>query len=154
VLDHKDLDERLKLCKVSPEFPRWWEPGKHDKALMQGVAKHGFGRTEYNVLMDHNSVFKEIVEKNATHRNKPYETRRDELRHGDSEFKHESTRGENEKDILSFKPDIEDSDSRHSSDSPHPPSYHALSEDYTQILSSWPKDRAIVNHLEKVCLCV
>ena len=39
VLKHEKLEERLLLCQKSYDFPRWWQNGKHDKALLEGVAK-------------------------------------------------------------------------------------------------------------------
>ena len=33
------LERRLELCQFSTEMPEWWEPGKHDKDLLIGVAK-------------------------------------------------------------------------------------------------------------------
>lgn len=39
ILPHPLLDERLKLCQVSADVPDWWNPGKHDKDLLIGVAK-------------------------------------------------------------------------------------------------------------------
>ena len=39
VLLHKDLDDRLRLCKVTRDMPEWWISGKHDKDLIIGAAK-------------------------------------------------------------------------------------------------------------------
>ena len=33
------LERRMELCLSSTEMPEWWEPGKHDKDLLIGVAK-------------------------------------------------------------------------------------------------------------------
>ena len=39
VLLHDDLDDRLRLCKVTRDMPEWWISGKHDKDLLIGAAK-------------------------------------------------------------------------------------------------------------------
>ena len=40
VLQHEKLDEHLALAQSSPDFPDWWECGKHDKDLLLGVSKY------------------------------------------------------------------------------------------------------------------
>ncbi|XP_032220278.1 chromodomain-helicase-DNA-binding protein 8 isoform X2 [Nematostella vectensis] len=65
VLQHKDLDERLKLCQPSSDFPDWWICGVHDKDLLRGVSKHGLVRTDYHVLNDPELCFAEILTKLA-----------------------------------------------------------------------------------------
>ncbi|XP_053322550.1 chromodomain-helicase-DNA-binding protein 7 [Spea bombifrons] len=52
VLNHPQLNERLKLCQPSLDLPEWWESGKHDKDLLIGAAKHGVSRTDYHILND------------------------------------------------------------------------------------------------------
>lgn len=39
ILQHPDLEERLKLCQSSSDLPGWWIPGKHDKELLFAAAK-------------------------------------------------------------------------------------------------------------------
>lgn len=38
-LSHEKLDERMLLCEPASDLPDWWIPGKHDKDLIQGVAR-------------------------------------------------------------------------------------------------------------------
>lgn len=59
VLHHPLLEERLKLCCPSPYLPVWWECGKHDHALLTGVAKHGLSRTDFYILNDSHLSFLE-----------------------------------------------------------------------------------------------
>ncbi|XP_025832998.1 chromodomain-helicase-DNA-binding protein 7 isoform X3 [Agrilus planipennis] len=63
VVTHPKLDERLKVCQTSADMPEWWVPGKHDKDLLLGVAKHGLGRTDYYILNDPELSFQEILRK-------------------------------------------------------------------------------------------
>ena len=37
VLWHDQLDEHLKLCRMSNDMPDWWKPGEHDKELLIGA---------------------------------------------------------------------------------------------------------------------
>ncbi|CAH8676514.1 choline dehydrogenase 6 [Schistosoma haematobium] len=62
ILQHPDLEERLKLCQSSSDLPGWWIPGKHDKELLFAAAKHGLARTDLNILQDSNSSFARIVQ--------------------------------------------------------------------------------------------
>lgn len=48
----QSLEEKLKLCKRTPDFPSWWEIGRHDLELMKGIAKHGLNRSEEAVVQD------------------------------------------------------------------------------------------------------
>ena len=70
------------------------------------------------------------------------------------ESPHQLVNGEHEKEatidtlkstaeLLARKPELEDSDSRHSADGRFPMSYPSISDDYTHLLSSWPKVRFI-----------
>ncbi|KAM4688567.1 chromodomain-helicase-DNA-binding protein 7 [Discoglossus pictus] len=52
VLNHPQLNERLKLCQPSLDLPEWWESGKHDRDLLVGAARHGVSRTDYHILND------------------------------------------------------------------------------------------------------
>ena len=60
VLNHPELDERLKLAQLTPELPSWWRCEKHDKDLLIGVSKHGITRTDFNILEDPELSFYEI----------------------------------------------------------------------------------------------
>ena len=60
VLNHPQLDERLKLAQITPELPSWWRCEKHDKDLLIGVAKHGLTRTDLNILEDPELSFYEL----------------------------------------------------------------------------------------------
>ncbi|PSN41757.1 hypothetical protein C0J52_08864 [Blattella germanica] len=63
VLTHPLLDERLKVCQSSLDLPEWWQPGKHDKDLLIGAAKHGLGRTDFFILNDPELSFVDILRK-------------------------------------------------------------------------------------------
>ncbi|CAB3373521.1 Hypothetical predicted protein [Cloeon dipterum] len=60
-----NLEERLKLCQPSPDLPEWWLPGKHDKELLLGAAKHGLGRTEAYILNDADFSFRDVMRQYA-----------------------------------------------------------------------------------------
>ncbi|KAG8442016.1 hypothetical protein GDO86_010983 [Hymenochirus boettgeri] len=59
VLNHPQLNERLKSCQPSIDLPEWWECGKHDRDLLVGAAKHGVSRTDYHILNDPDLSFLE-----------------------------------------------------------------------------------------------
>lgn len=63
ILSHPHLEERLSLCQRSGDTPDWWQPGKHDKELLLGAAKHGLGRTESNILHDPDLSFHKMLNK-------------------------------------------------------------------------------------------
>ncbi len=63
VLSHDKLDERLLLCEPASDLPEWWIPGKHDKDLLQGVARHGMARMDYYILNDPELSFKDILQR-------------------------------------------------------------------------------------------
>ncbi|XP_024124936.1 chromodomain-helicase-DNA-binding protein 6 isoform X4 [Oryzias melastigma] len=52
VLRHPLLSARLQLCRPSLYLPVWWEPGKHDRDLLMGAARHGLNRTDFYILND------------------------------------------------------------------------------------------------------
>ncbi|XP_031342134.1 chromodomain-helicase-DNA-binding protein 7 isoform X2 [Photinus pyralis] len=66
IVTHPKLDDRLKVCATSADMPEWWLPGKHDKDLLLGVAKHGLGRTDYYILNDPELSFQEILRKKVS----------------------------------------------------------------------------------------
>lgn len=63
ILSHPHLEERLSLCQPSGDTPDWWIPGKHDKELLLGAAKHGLGRTDITILNDPDFSFHKVVGK-------------------------------------------------------------------------------------------
>ncbi|XP_077348882.1 chromodomain-helicase-DNA-binding protein 7 isoform X2 [Lithobates pipiens] len=76
VLNHPQLNERLKLCQPSLDLPEWWECGKHDRDLLVGAAKHGVSRTDYHILNDPDLSFLEAhrnfaQNRGSTHPNMP-----------------------------------------------------------------------------------
>lgn len=64
ILSHPHLEERLSLCQPSGDTPDWWQPGKHDKELLLGAAKHGLGRTDITILNDPDFSFHKLLNKN------------------------------------------------------------------------------------------
>ncbi|RCH91729.1 choline dehydrogenase 7, partial [Rhizopus stolonifer] len=44
VLTHPELDLILTKARKTSGLPSWWEVPKHDKALLEGICKHGVGR--------------------------------------------------------------------------------------------------------------
>lgn len=52
MLRHPLLSARLQLCRPSLYLPVWWEPGKHDRDLLMGAARHGLNRTDFYILND------------------------------------------------------------------------------------------------------
>ncbi|KAJ1506589.1 choline dehydrogenase 7 [Coelomomyces lativittatus] len=46
VLTFQYLDTVLSQAKRTPGLPDWWQSGTHDRALLFGIAKHGYGRYE------------------------------------------------------------------------------------------------------------
>lgn len=61
ILSHPHLEERLLLCQPSGDTPDWWQPGKHDKELLLGAAKHGLGRTDITILNDPDFSFHKLL---------------------------------------------------------------------------------------------
>lgn len=61
ILSHPHLEERLSLCQPSGDTPEWWQPGKHDKELLLGAAKHGLGRTDITILNDPDFSFHKLL---------------------------------------------------------------------------------------------
>lgn len=62
-MSHPHLEERLLLCQPSADTPDWWQPGKHDKELLLGAAKHGLGRTDITILNDPDFSFHKVLSK-------------------------------------------------------------------------------------------
>ena len=103
VLTNDKLDERLLLCKAASDMPEWWIPGKHDKDLIQGVARHGLARMDYYVLNDPELSFKDILKRHLCNEPlldkkaaKDYEKAREKLK-AENE-KSESDKEDNDKD--------------------------------------------------------
>merc|ERR1712113_335923 len=63
VLEHPKLNERMLLCEPAIDMPDWWISGKHDKDLLQGVARHGMARMDYYVPNDAELSFKDILKR-------------------------------------------------------------------------------------------
>ena len=60
ILTHPELDERLQLCQHSMDLPEWWICGKHDKDLLNGAAKYGLNRLDFNLVNDPELSFAEL----------------------------------------------------------------------------------------------
>ncbi|VDK39305.1 unnamed protein product [Taenia asiatica] len=60
ILTHEHLEERLALCQRSSDLPEWWVPGRHDRELLQAVARHGLARTDLNILPDKKFSFSRV----------------------------------------------------------------------------------------------
>jgi chromodomain-helicase-DNA-binding protein 7 len=63
---HPNLDERMLLCLDAQDLPEWWIPGKHDRDLLSGVAKHGIIRMEYHILNDQDLSFQDIMKRHLS----------------------------------------------------------------------------------------
>lgn len=61
IIQNEKMEERLKLCLPSLDMPEWWIPGKHDRDLLLGAARHGLGRTELFYVNDPELSFREIL---------------------------------------------------------------------------------------------
>ena len=66
VIPHPELGERLRLCDTALDLPDWWVPGRHDKDLLYGAARHGLSRMEYFVLNDPELSFRDILKRHLT----------------------------------------------------------------------------------------
>ncbi|KAI8974348.1 P-loop containing nucleoside triphosphate hydrolase protein [Pilobolus umbonatus] len=46
ILVHPELDELLQSARKTSGLPSWWLVPDHDKALLEGISKHGMGRSD------------------------------------------------------------------------------------------------------------
>lgn len=61
IINHPELDERLKSCVSQSDLPDWWENGFHDKDLLMAAAKHGMTRLDYNLAHDPSLSFDALI---------------------------------------------------------------------------------------------
>merc|ERR1712088_1072564 len=66
IVKHQNLDERLLLALDNKDLPDWWIPGKHDRDLLLGVAKHGIIRMEFHILNDQELSFQDIMKRHLS----------------------------------------------------------------------------------------
>merc|ERR1712066_331700 len=66
IVAHPNLDERLLLALDNQDLPEWWIPGKHDRDLLFGVAKHGIIRMEFHILNDQELSFQDIMKRHLS----------------------------------------------------------------------------------------
>merc|ERR1712045_369402 len=66
IVKHSSLDERLLLALDNQDLPEWWIPGKHDRDLLIGVAKHGIIRMEFHILNDQELSFQDIMKRHLS----------------------------------------------------------------------------------------
>merc|ERR1712110_29063 len=66
IVKHQNLDERLLLALDNQDLPDWWIPGKHDRDLLLGVAKHGIIRMEFHILNDQELSFQDIMKRHLS----------------------------------------------------------------------------------------
>merc|ERR1711978_859758 len=66
IVKHSSLDERLLLALDNQDLPDWWIPGKHDRDLLLGVAKHGIIRMEFHILNDQELSFQDIMKRHLS----------------------------------------------------------------------------------------
>ena len=104
VLVHDKLDDRMLLCEAAGDMPEWWIPGKHDKDLIQGVARHGMARMDYYILNDPELSFKDILKRHLCNEPlldkkaaKDFEKARDKLK-AEADEKEEESKDEDEKE--------------------------------------------------------
>lgn len=62
VLPDAKLDEKLLMCEDACDLPEWWVTGKHDKDLLQGVARSGMARMDY-FIMSEELCFKDLLKR-------------------------------------------------------------------------------------------
>eukprot|EP00794_Sanderia_malayensis_P019257 gene19257-21185_t len=179
VLPHENLDDRLALCEPSSDFPFWWKPGIYDKELIVGVGRHGVGRTDFHLFTDHTLKFKGILDELASDlkKRKNLEKLKNEAQKAQNVLPTESqsdvTQSPNSTASISQTTSAPDTPSSgvnadrqpvatHNNDSKMQASTseeseqlpNSVSKETAEILSSWPKDKAILNRLEKICQCV
>lgn len=65
IVNHPELDERLKLCQTAVDLPDWWICGKHDKELLLSAAKHGLARLDFNLAHDKEYSFIDVIKDKA-----------------------------------------------------------------------------------------
>ncbi|ORX61446.1 hypothetical protein DM01DRAFT_1395195 [Hesseltinella vesiculosa] len=46
VLLHPDFEANLLIARKTSGLPNWWRVPDHDRALLQGICKHGYGRSD------------------------------------------------------------------------------------------------------------
>merc|ERR1739838_1118423 len=107
VLNHPDLDERMLACETACDLPEWWIPGKHDKDLLQGVARHGLARMDYYVLNDPELSFKDILKRYLG--NEPLLDKKvcKEYEKARADFKSNQSKKSKAKDVFEFDDDEE-----------------------------------------------
>merc|ERR1719367_1053798 len=66
IVKHSSLDERLLLALDNQDLPDWWIPGKHDRDLLLGVARHGIIRMEFHILNDQELSFQDIMKRHLS----------------------------------------------------------------------------------------
>ena len=107
VLVHEKLEDRLLLCEAAEDMPEWWIPGKHDKDLIQGVARHGMARMDYYVLNDPELSFKDILKRHLC--NEPL---LDKKAAKDYEKAREKVKNDNENEDLETENNDKESDEK------------------------------------------
>uniref|UniRef100_A0A671N8Y6 Chromodomain-helicase-DNA-binding protein 7-like n=1 Tax=Sinocyclocheilus anshuiensis TaxID=1608454 RepID=A0A671N8Y6_9TELE len=178
VLPHPQLDERMSLCQLSPDLPAWWEPGRHDRDLLRGAAKHGVSRTDYHILNDPELSFLEAHRKltqgkgaevpimsdpltplNLLKDEEVKEEQGDDLvpkvENGDmEEVKEEKPERKNfdEESNASLSTARDETRDCFSVDDVEPSVSQMFSE--RSLFSFWPKDRVMINRMDNICEAV
>ncbi|OTF82968.1 hypothetical protein BLA29_001421 [Euroglyphus maynei] len=156
IINHPELDERLKLFQTQLDLPEWWICGKHDKDLLIGAAKYGLNRLDYNLMNDTELSFIEIV------RNFEAQTAAEEKAVNEkAEFEMEirsilnemidkiSKESEDQESMIDV--DLEGNESKEMKPLT---SESDISSTYIRPQLKWPRDRVLQIRLENVCLAV
>ncbi|KAI8069985.1 SNF2 family N-terminal domain-containing protein [Gongronella butleri] len=61
VMVHPEFEEKLIAARKTSGLPTWWRVPEHDRALLQAICKHGYGRSDL-VLADKQLAFTSAVQ--------------------------------------------------------------------------------------------
>ena len=157
ILNHPELNERLKLFQPQLDLPEWWICGKHDKDLLIGAAKYGLNRLDYNLMNDTELSFIEIVrnfeaqtaaEEKVVNEKAGFEV---EIRSILNNMIDQISKEFEDPETSMVDVDLEGNESK---EMKHLTSESDISSTYIRPQLKWPRDRVLQIRLENVCLAV